>query len=101
MKLWQSCRICYVPASEHSIRDKPLIIVLEECLILSRCKCCSAFLIEKVVQISAFGVVHCLIVDLCEGIQLLTLCLIICGFLGILKRRKLAAVNILRMERID
>ena len=60
-----------------------------------------AFLLIDVADVGTLGVVDAFVVDLLEGIELDALSLVFGSLLFVLKGRKLAQVEILRMESVD
>ena len=66
------------------IRDKPILLLFEELLILSGTQNLGTFLGIEQLQILGFGIIHTLIVNLRQSIQFLTQLLKLCRFSGIL-----------------
>ena len=83
------------------VRTEPLLVVLIESLIASARESLLAFLFEEVVEVGALHFVDLLIVNLLEGVELDALGLIFLGLSLVLESRKLAKVDVLRVESID
>ena len=87
--------------TEGGIGYKPLLVVVEELLECGFLACCSKLLFEEQAQVFALGIVHTLIVNLRQCVQLLAQCLHTLLCLGILQFGQLAKVGILRMQCVD
>ena len=75
--------------------------MLEEGLEAYGAEALLSFLLVDVADVGTLGVVDAFVVDLLEGIEFDTLCLVIGSLLFVLEGRKLAQVEILRMESVD
>ena len=86
---------------EGGIGTQPLFVVLEEGLEAYGAEALLSLLLVDVADVGTLGVVDAFVVNLLEGIEFDTLCLVIGSLLFVLEGRKLAQVEILRMEGVD
>ena len=87
--------------AESGVWHKPLLIGGEESLELGALQYPRTFLCEYLMQIFSLGVVHALIVNLWQGIQLTAQSLVVVSALLIGKLRQLTQVGVLRMQCVD
>ena len=87
--------------TEGGVGHEPFLVVVEELLECGLLACCCKLLFEQQAQVFALGIVHTLIVNLRQCVQLLAQCLHTLLCLGIFQFGQLAKVGILRVQCVD
>ena len=87
--------------TEGGVRHEPVLVLLEEGLKGLGLHHLTALLGEELAQIGELGIVHALVVDLWQGVELFLQGFVVGLALLVLQRRQLSEVGVLRMQRVD
>ncbi len=95
------CAVEVAIVAECGIGHEPVFVGIEKFLVLAALEHGGSFLVVEQLQVFALGVVHALVVDLRQGVQLLAQLLKLCCLERVLQRWQLVEVDVLRVQCID